>query len=341
MASITKRRIKRLLFIGPTGVGKSTLINILFNDSVRKSSLFKPAGISEGSKGSTNRFTTFYNFPDYAFTDSIGFGDDRFNQQNIFSMLEAIVKNSMVGYNKIYLCFKYGRISSEIRRDMNLLTEIFGNKMLEWCTIIFTHCNDQKMTKEKYIESNKHDTYIIDIINKVQNVIFGDNMTDADEEMENILIKRRQCLLDSLKQDIENSNIVYYSPPPRNLTEWLYAIFSAIRLRYRNDLTCFEEIQKISDAVENLMVHQNFAHYYGQCSICFDDMWHSSTVFTKCGHIYHETCINAWLDSRANNCPMCRSPLKKKDLCLTSLYSDNNGSTVTEEEEEEECITRL
>jgi hypothetical protein len=40
------------------------------------------------------------------------------------------------------------------------------------------------MTKERYIELNKHDTYIIDIINSVQNVIFGANMTD--DEMESI-----------------------------------------------------------------------------------------------------------------------------------------------------------
>ncbi len=61
---------------------------------------------------------------------------------------------------------------------------IFGKKILKWCTIIFTHCHDQNMTKERYIELNKHDTYIIDIINSVQNVIFGANMTD--DEMESI-----------------------------------------------------------------------------------------------------------------------------------------------------------
>lgn len=332
MTSITQHRIKRFLFIGPTGVGKSTLINILFNDDVSKSSLSTPAKTSESSAGSTTCFTTYYNFPDYAFTDSIGFGDNKFDQENIFSILESTVKNSMVGYNKIYLCINYGRISSEIRYQIDLLTVIFGKKILKWCTIVFTHCNDQQMTKEKYIELNEHDTYIIEIINSVQNVLFGDNMTDIDDEMENVLIKRRQRLLDSIKKDMQNSNTIYYLPPPKNLSQWLMTIYNTIISKYGKQTTCFEEIQIISGTVANLMVHKNFANYYGQCSICFDDMWHTNSVFTKCGHIYHETCINDWLNRELKNCPMCRSPLNKKNLSITSLYFDMNG--VTEEEEE-------
>ncbi len=318
---MNERKIKRVLFIGPTGVGKSTLINILFNDSVSKSSLSRPAGISEGSAGSTAYFTTYYNFPDYAFTDSIGFGDNRFNDQDILSMVKATVKNSMVGYNKIYLCLNYGRISSEIRYYIDWLTAVFGKKILKWCTIVFTHCTNQNITKEKYIESNKQDTYIVDIINSVQNVIFGDNMTD--DEMENILINRRQRLLDNLKQDIQNSNTEYYSPRPENFTEWLQSIRNMIIRRYaRQTKTCFDEFQKITGAVMALMVHHNFADYYGECSICFEDMWNTDSVFTKCHHIYHETCICEWLDHKDKHCPLCRSYLDKKDSFLTPLLYD-------------------
>jgi hypothetical protein len=321
MASTIERRIKRFLFIGPTGVGKSTLINILFNNNVSKPFLMKPAGTSEGSAGSTACFTTYYNFPSYAFTDSIGFGDNRFDKKNILSMLKSIIKNSMVGYNKIYLCINYGRISIEIRDYIELLKVIFGKKILKWCTIVFTHCPDQKMTKEKYVETNKQDTYIIDIINSVQNVIFGDNMTD--DEMEVFLIKRRQRLLDSLNQDLQNSSNEYYSPRPENLTEWLNAIYNMLTLKYAKQIkTCFEEIQKVSVVMVDLMIHQNFANYYGQCSICLNDMWNTDSVFTKCHHIFHETCINQWLNDGPKNCPMCRSLLDKKDSFLTALYFD-------------------
>src|SRR5690349_2579075 len=147
--------IKRILFIGPTGSGKSTLINILFNDDVEKESLLKPAVANDTSSGVTAIFTTYYNFPSYAYTDSIGFGDNRFNHNEIFRTLKCIIKQSMVGYNRIYLCLRYGRISKEIRYYIDFLTTVFDKGVLNYCTIIFTHCKDKSMTKQSYLEKNK------------------------------------------------------------------------------------------------------------------------------------------------------------------------------------------
>ncbi|CAF1099302.1 unnamed protein product [Rotaria sp. Silwood1] len=61
---------KRILFIGPTGSGKSTLINGLFNDDVKKESLLIPAITNDTSSRVTSVFTTYYDFPTYAYTDS-------------------------------------------------------------------------------------------------------------------------------------------------------------------------------------------------------------------------------------------------------------------------------
>jgi predicted GTPase len=113
MASGTERRIKRFLFIGSTGVGKSTLINILFKSVVNKLFLSKPAGTSEDSAGSTVCFKTYYNFLNYSFTDTIGFGDSRFAKEKILSILKDTITNSTARYNKIDLCIRHGRISRE------------------------------------------------------------------------------------------------------------------------------------------------------------------------------------------------------------------------------------
>ncbi len=90
-----------------------------------------------------------------------------------------------------------------------------------------------------------------------------------------------------------------------------------LTLRHRRQVkTCFEEIHKISVAMVDLMIYKNFANYYGQCPICWDDMWNTDTVFTKCHHIFHETCINKWLNDDDKSCPICRSILNKKDSFL-------------------------
>lgn len=321
MASEIPKRVKRFLFIGPTGVGKSTLINMLFNDDVNQSSLSKPASTSNLSTGSTSCFTTYYNFPYYAYTDSIGFGDDRFSEENLLSMLKTTIKNSLIGYNNIFLCINYGRISSDIRYHIELLVAIFGKKILKWCTIVFTHCTDTEMTKAKYIELNHNDEYIIEKINSVRHVIFGDNMYDKD--LENILFDRREHFLRNFKEDIDQCPTDYYIAQPDHFREWVQKIWNILTRKYTKQVRlCSKEILKISAVAADLMTHQNFANYYGECSICSGDMWNTDSVFTQCDHIYHETCINQWLEQWKSNCPLCRTVLDKKKAFLTSLYFD-------------------
>ena len=43
------------------------------------------------------------------------------------------------------------------------------------------------------------------------------------------------------------------------------------------------------------------------CSICLCDMEDKSKmVKTSCGHCFHTTCIDTWLN-RNNTCPLCRT----------------------------------
>ena len=42
------------------------------------------------------------------------------------------------------------------------------------------------------------------------------------------------------------------------------------------------------------------------CSICFEDFNPSDTIpLIKCGHIYHDVCLNKWLHKQ-NVCPLCK-----------------------------------
>lgn len=280
-----------------------------------------PLITSEGSEGSTACFTTYYHFPYYAFTDSIGFGDNRFGRENVLALLKSAIKNSMVGYNRICICIPYDRISSHIRYYIDLLIAIFGKNILKWSTVVFTHCSNQTMTKEKYIETNRNDKHIIDIINSVQNVIFGDNMTD--DEVDYIFVIRRKRFLDQLQEDMRKSNSSHYSPQPENFFEWIQAIFNIITLKHAKQLkTGVDEIKRISVTVADLMTHQNFAKYYGECSICLGDMWDRDSVFITCHHIFHKTCINQWLKDSDQPCPMCRTLLSRKSSFLTSPFFD-------------------
>ena len=321
-SSTTGRKMRRILFIGPTGVGKSTLINTLINDNVTAESMSSPAGAGDTSHGQTSFFVTYYDFPNISYTDSIGLGDNRFQPEDVMLTLKSIIKNSMVGYNKIYLCIQYGRISSDIRGYIDLITTIFGESVLQWCSIIFTRCNDRTMTKELYLRKNKEDANIVGTIDKVQTVLFGDNMIDDDADVEAILRKRRQEFLVRIKQDIdETAKSEYFQVKTDNLLERIFKIFQIIFGTYGKLHSVASEVRNVARAVVDSMHSSRFANFFGTCSICTEDVTdENQPVITKCNHVYHKKCIDQWIEkNNVKSCPICRAEFNNPE---NKFYSD-------------------
>ncbi|KNC70977.1 hypothetical protein SARC_16491 [Sphaeroforma arctica JP610] len=55
------------------------------------------------------------------------------------------------------------------------------------------------------------------------------------------------------------------------------------------------------------------------CTVCKDDADTSGTSM-PCGHIFHTTCIRAWL-TRANTCPLCRAELPASEIQWDSVVN--------------------
>jgi energy-coupling factor transporter ATP-binding protein EcfA2 len=322
----TLKRMRRILFVGPTGAGKSTLINILVNDNVTAESLSKPAAASDTSSGQTAFFTTYYDFPHSAYTDSIGLGDNRFEPEMVMNSLKSIVKNSTVGYNKIYICIQYGRISSDTRGYIDLLIAIFGEEVLEWCSIIFTHCNDQTMTKEQYLLKNREDEGVVKMINQVHTVIFGNNMTDQDPDMETLLQKRRNVFLNKIKQDInDTAKKQYFRLDPEDFAERIWRIleilFAPLLSSFTKASTVAGEIKRLAEAAVITMQAGHYSNYFGECPICQEDVTDGNApVITKCNHVFHKVCLEKGVSGKADRtCPICRM---KFDINQKTYYTN-------------------
>ncbi|GAU98333.1 hypothetical protein RvY_09494 [Ramazzottius varieornatus] len=76
-----------------------------------------------------------------------------------------------------------------------------------------------------------------------------------------------------------------------------------------------------------------------RCSICLSpDYLAGGFSTTKCGHVYHSSCITSWLvDGRGKDCPNCRQPCNKRDVIaiyLTETSSELDTTVVDASTEE-------
>ena len=111
-----------------------------------------------------------------------------------------------------------------------------------------------------------------------------------------------QCSQNKYKQSIKNN---------------LYS-----RRLLKNDCEIRSEVDDI-DSVNILDTNAEISQY--SCSICLHNLKQNEFVSsTSCGHSYHKTCIEEWIDSKKfNGCPYCKDPLKEKHKMIPkySRYS--------------------
>lgn len=55
-----------------------------------------------------------------------------------------------------------------------------------------------------------------------------------------------------------------------------------------------------------------------ECAICLNNIYPKNLCITKCNHVFHQKCIDHWLDDKIS-CPMCRSVLKKPPPSLLNM----------------------
>ena len=78
-------KLRRFMLLGPCGVGKSTILNMLYNNDATIDHCH-PARTSNSSVG-VSLFTEYFSLEQrFVLVDSIGFGDNRFTWEEICGM---------------------------------------------------------------------------------------------------------------------------------------------------------------------------------------------------------------------------------------------------------------
>ncbi|EGG20678.1 hypothetical protein DFA_00539 [Cavenderia fasciculata] len=113
---------KNILIVGKTGCGKSTIGNIIFNNSPHL--LTTPFACGNGAARITTLFDKREN-PNFEVMDSVGFGDPDFTPKPIIQMMDKALESFHRNLDVVIFVVGMGRMSDEVMTIFKIIQEIF------------------------------------------------------------------------------------------------------------------------------------------------------------------------------------------------------------------------
>lgn len=129
---------KSFLFTGPTGAGKSRLINVLFNSEVCDSavshqSVTRDVCFIEGNAEIVDLQTSAKTAKKIVVADTVGLCDTEWNDNEIFELVKSRISRNLVGINAVFIVFRADRLLKE--HIKNII------KVMDWLQYNKNHLN--------------------------------------------------------------------------------------------------------------------------------------------------------------------------------------------------------
>ena len=306
---ISKPNISKIVVIvGSTGVGKSTLINMLYNDNVSKDCCKGPCRVDNTADSVTKKADWCINVDEgIMYGDTIGFGDPKMEEVEVALSLKSFLTISQGGVHCIILVLRFGRMSKEERLNLQSLDNIFDKRWPNNCIVVATHYDEQMdeisqvKAKENWIGDDEDLKVFITKIGGIEKIILTDNTLGRNADSEEYINIRLQCL-NKLKK-FRDLCISIINPTPTTFIDKLKLLLEQWFSFYR-----------VKNAVNRM---QSIVRYLkeasapvvcGQCPICLEVIAWKDMGMTKCQHKYHWQCVNKAIPYGAP-CPLCRCPV--------------------------------
>ena len=335
-----------VVVIGTTGTGKSTLINMLYNDDTTQSACNEPCEVDITTR-SVTKLPQWHLDPKTGriFADTIGFSDSEESDEDIIAGLQRFLGAISEGVHSIILVARHGRLTRQDRLNIMTIRKIFGANWNRHTALVLTHCDDDLDTEEnvnstieKWI---KGDDAIEQFLKEIDKRIFLTN-NKTSGKLEKLYLPVRQKLLKDLNNFINGCDVLV-NPTPGFLI-YMQA-FIMISLNPRNISLVAIAFMTINNAAVEDMVKEAAGGYtnlgkdaveiaqrqraqtitkileqsrmtVADCPICFNVISFQDMALTECNHTFHKNCLGEW-DSKKmirrlrTFCPICRQPIEK------------------------------
>eukprot|EP01087_Luapelamoeba_hula_P010877 TRINITY_DN2901_c0_g3_i2.p1 TRINITY_DN2901_c0_g3~~TRINITY_DN2901_c0_g3_i2.p1 ORF type:complete len:386 (-),score=41.55 TRINITY_DN2901_c0_g3_i2:114-1271(-) len=319
----------RILVLGGSRVGKSSLINALVNEGVSRDALQQPARTADStfSNGTTDKFTAYHCENGHDVFDTIGLTDPRYTRKSVVDQLYRILFNFRIGVSLIVLVVKHDIFSNEEQDLVKLYEGILGENFYDHAMLVVT-CYDNPVASQDDYRQRPHSPEFKSFLSRFPpgHIIVGSFQVDLDDSVDKRLTKRRQAFKNSImtflnQPQLREKTINLHIRGAKDVLAWIWA-----RLKLptnEQDLTLLHNAIS-SDPAGVLVMHDY------ECPICQEKVENDIYVNAVCQHVFHFDCIKVWIFSettakppRTPTCPICRLEIQLM-LCLNKpqLSSD-------------------
>ena len=159
---------------------------------------------------------------------------------------------------------------------------------------------------------NCNKTYLEYYLSKKMNLIISYTSSQIIENIPTCTIQTK-ILSELHKNILYRSNINIRASFLQNMNTYILYIFTLVVLLnlMRNIYKFLVKVKmkrKKNKMIKTVKFNESFS--YDNCTICLEDFEHNSNIsILQCHHIYHETCIYDWINSKNDytnvKCPNC------------------------------------
>lgn len=293
---------RKVIFLGQSGAGKSTVLNAVYNSDVSRESLVAPARVGMTASGVTSEVLNYITIHGTFLTDTIGFDDMRFNPEDLALEMRRVLRASRIGFTHIVLVLPLGRITAGTRIYLAMLETMFGKLYKANLALYISRCDDGT-TAEEFMEANSSDPDLSPLYQQLQantgdnsRIITGTLMChrNPDRDRKSHFPDRLETL--SKLQYYLDTKLGALNPPAKDPFELVgdfleFVMCKVLRLK--------ESLGTVLTALRsNTVTVRNF---FPECAVCLSSEYTQDDMAMQlsCGHIFHQECCRIVLQRDA------------------------------------------
>lgn len=282
---------KIVMVIGESGVGKSTIINMLYNQDTTESCCQGPARTGSTANSVTKHSTLHINMQRrWCFVDTVGVGDPELGTDEILGAIRAMLAQLSRGVDAVVLVMKMERVPMASRANIHVLQSIFRDGDIKTNgVLVLTHWDgelgEEAEDLRAWLQGDDAMNAVVDSFGKV---ILTNNKIGRRGAYPEC---RRECLLKLSEVIGANRPRIYARPVNvKDILIDLLAKFAGFWVRGAASL--HKLFRSDEDALPT---------FCGECAVCHEPVELSAVCKLPCDHTFHMSCI-----SSSASCPTCR-----------------------------------